>query len=110
MPELHELPPNEIAAHVQASNLPADGNKQYCSSFVAYDDLEFAIHPPCQERVKGYYNRFYKADGFLLASATIITSLNSMGLQPADLDDAQINSFEKFLQLAAFTLENTCRD
>ena len=107
IPDLHEASQQEILAHVQASNRPEIGNKQFISNFVAYDDLESAIHTPCQPRIKGFYNRFYRADEFIVAIDTIDNSLASMELPPKDVEPMQINSFEKFLQKAAFLIHNT---
>ena len=107
LPELHEASQQEILDHVQASNRPESGNGQFVSNFVSFDDLETAIHTSCQTQVKAFYNRFYRGDEFIVAINTIMASLASMELEPVHWEENQINSFEKFLQTAAYLLQNT---
>ena len=102
VPELHEAAQQVILEHPQASNKPEIGNKQFVANFVVYEDIEAAIHTPCQTRIKAYYTRFYRADGFLLAMDQVHRSLQAMELEPEDIEPKYINSFEKFLQKMAF--------
>ena len=106
VPELHDAVQNVIMNHPQASNKPDLGNKQFISNFVTFEDLESAIHMPCQERIKFFFQRFYRADGFIVAAEQIHRSLQAMEIQPEDLEPTEINSFEKFLQKTAFLLNN----
>ena len=104
--ELHEAAQQTILDHTQASNRPEIGNKQFVSNFVVYEDIEAAIHTPCQTRIKAFYTRFYRADGFILAMDQVHRSLQAMELEPEDIDPKNINSFEKFLQKMAYLVDN----
>ena len=53
LPELKEEPQQVIIDHLQASNRPVDGNGQYISNFVAYEDLMTTLLEPCRPRVNG---------------------------------------------------------
>ena len=106
VPELHEAAQQVILEHAQASNKPELGNKQFVSNFVTYEDIEAAIHTPCQDRIKFFFTRLYRADGFIIAAEQIHRSLQAMEIQPDDIEPIEINSFEKFLQKAAYLLNN----
>ena len=106
VPELHEAVQQVILDHPQSSNKPELGNRQFVSNFVVYDDIEAAIHTPCQDRIKYFFTRFYRADGFIVAAEEINRSLGAMELGPEDIDPVNVNSFERFLQKMAFLINN----
>ena len=53
VPELKEAPQHAIIQHLQASNRPVDGNGQFVSNFVAYEEIAESILASCQNRVQG---------------------------------------------------------
>ena len=107
VPELHEASQQEIVDHVQSSNRPVEGNLQYISNYVSYEDLETAIHTPAQPLIKTFYSRFYRADGFIIALSQMENSLRSMELEAKFWDSVEVNSFERFLQHAVYVIRNT---
>ena len=107
IPELHEAVTQVIVDHVQSSNRPTEGNLQYISNYVSYEDLETAIHTPCQTLIKSFFLRFYRADGFLIALPQMESSLKSMELEPRFWESVEVNSFERFLQHAVYVIRNT---
>ena len=107
IPELHEAAQQTIVDHVQSSNRPVEGNLQYISNYISYEDLETAIHTPCQTLIRTFYSRFYRADGFIIALPQMESSLSSMELQPRFWESVHVNSFERFLQHAVYVIRNT---